>query len=677
MGSAKPLRAHALFAWLGGAVIFALNALVCKRLFFLNFSIQMGSIESAYMSISRYAMRHWTDHSWFPLWYTGMPFNRMYQPGLHLAVAALASVARWPVPVAYHFLTALAYCVGPVTLFVLCLGATRSRPFAFLTALIYTLFSPLNFLVPILRADIGGYLNPRRLQILIQYGEGPHTAALAVLPIAILFLHRAVTDRDRLAALFAAVAMAAVVITNWPGSIGLSMAVAAYLLSRMGQLHWPTFLVICAGGYLLVSPWILPSTILFVQRNAQQSDGTMLGTRQVLAASAILLLCLVLHGFFRAMRTEAWTRFFGYFLLLSGAVTLGHFWFDLRLLPQPNRFQPEMEMALAGVIASVALAGFRRLPRGGLAWVAIGLFAAVCLVQLRQDVRYARDQIRKIDIQSTVEYRMAKAFERLEYLQRVFAPGSVSYWMNMFTDTPQVAGCCDQGIPTMEHRIATFVIYKGLNAGDRDAAVSILWLQAYGAHAVGVTGKHSTEWFRPFINPEKFNGVLRELWRDGDDVIFEVPQHSRSLAHIVNFADVIRRAPVNGLDTEPLEPYVRAIENPDYPQAEFVWINQHQAQVKANLAADQLLSVQITADPGWHARLNGAERPVTPDALGMMVIAPRCSGACVVDLSFEATPELRWMRVAQIGGVVMGLSLMVWGRNRKSGRPGKSAQMGV
>jgi hypothetical protein len=638
-----------------GLTIFGLNAIVCKRLFSLNFSTHMESIEGAYMSISRYATRHWSDLSWFPLWFTGMPFDRVYQPGLHLTVAALASLTHWPVPLAYHFLTALAYCLGPTALFALCLGATRSRAFAFLAALVYSLFSTVNFLVPILRADAGGYFSPRRLQVLIRYGEGPHATALALLPIAILFLHKAVTERNRRAALVAAIAMAAVVITNWPGSIGLSMAVAAYLLSRIGQspkLHWPTFLGICAGGYLLVSPWILPSTILLVQRNAQQSDYMTLGTWQIVAASAVLLLCLFLHLIFRAMRIDAWARFFGYFLLLSGAVTLGYYWFNVRLLPQPWRFQPEVDMALAGVVACLALAGFRRIPSRPLQWAVIAAFAALCIVQLRKDVRYERDQIRQIDVQNRIEYRMAEAFERLEGSRRVFAPGNVSYWMNMFTEVPQVAGCCDQGTPGMEYRIATFIVYSGLNAGARDVAISTLWLQAYGAHAVGVTGKFSTEPFKPFLHPEKFNGALRELWRDGDDVIYEVPQRSPSLAHIVNPADVVRRAPLNGVDTEPLEPYVRAIESPDYPEAEFAWINQHQARVKASFTADQLLSVQISYDGGWHARVNGAERSVTPDALGMMVIEPHCAGECILDLSYGPTSETYWMRVAQIAAII-------------------------
>jgi hypothetical protein len=38
------------------------------------------------------------------------------------------------------------------------------------------------------------------------------------------------------------------------------------------------------------------------------------------------------------------------------------------------------------------------------------------------------------------------------------APGSISLWMNMFTEVPQVVGCCDQGVPGIMHRIAMYAI---------------------------------------------------------------------------------------------------------------------------------------------------------------------------------------------------------------------------
>jgi hypothetical protein len=635
-----------------------LNVYICRGLFFLNFSKHMDSIEGPYMSISRYAMSHWHDLAWFPLWYTGMPFDHTYQPGLHLTVAAFASALHQSPQTVYHFITASAYTLGPVLLFALCLAATGSRGFALVTAIVYSLISPVNFLIPALAADTGGYFNPRRLWVLIKYGEGPHTTALMLLPLAILLLDRAISQRRPLFFPMAALALAGIVITNWPGSVGLAMAVAAYILSRIRArpaVHWPTFLSVCICAYLIVCPWITPSTIVSVQRNAQQSDNTILGPKHLLYVFLIALAVALLHILFRALRTNAWFQFFVYFSFLTGAVVMGYMWFRLRLLPQPWRFQLEFELGLAGAIAYIVYARFKRIGNRSVRLAVAGAFALACIGQVRTYRRFAREQIEPTDVKSTIEYRMAKAFERETGTKRVFAPGNVSLWLNMFTDVPQVVGCCDQGVPTFEHRIATYIIYTGDGAGDRDAYISTLWLRAYGAGAVGVTGRNSTEPFKPFVRPEKFRGVLRELWRENDDAIYEVPQRSPSLAHVITPADVIRRAPVNGLDIEPLERYVHALDNPDLPLAEMTWTNAHRATIRSTMGANQLLSVQETYDRGWHAAVNGEDRGVTTDALGMMVIEPRCTGSCVVDLLYDPVGERRATHIAQILGVLVCL----------------------
>jgi hypothetical protein len=479
------------------------------------------------------------------------------------------------------------------------------------------------------------------------------------------------TRNEKHWAVLSAVALAAVVMTSWPGSVGLTMAVIAYLISRIGQpaaFRWLWFVGICLGGYLLICGWLPPSMVWFVQTNAARSDPPDPASLRLLVLLGAAVLCAILHLVMRRARANPWLGFFLYFFVIGGTVIFAYPLFGIRVLPQPHRFELETGMALCGAIAYPAVAAYKWISnRIGRAIVIAG-FAVLCAFGFVACISYERIQLREIDPSRTIEYRMGKAFERLTGTERVFAPGNVSLWLNAFTDVPQVGGCCENGIPSMAHRIATFAIYTGLNAGDRDAAISTLWLQAYGAHAVGVTGKNSTEPFKPFVHPEKFNGMLRELWRAGDDAIYEVPQHTPGLAHVINPADVIRRQPLNGLDTEPLEPYVRAINNPSYPQAAFSWLNQHQARVNAAFSPSQLLSMQISYFAGWHARVNGAERPVSADGLGMIVVDPGCSGPCTVDLSFEDTAELRWMRVIQIVAVVIGIALLVQSLRRPLSR---------
>ncbi len=232
----------------------------------------------------------------------------------------------------------------------------------------------------------------------------------------------------------------------------------------------------------------------------------------------------------------------------------------------------------------------------------------------------------------------------------------------MFTEVPQIGGCCDQGVPGIMHRIALYAIYTDENAGPRAAEVSLAWLKAYGASAIGVVGAKSREVFKPYRHPEKFDGNLRELWRQGDAVIFEVPQRSASLAHVIRPDDVVSRAPIHGLDTEPLARYIAALDDPALPIVGMRWLSPHHIRIDAELREGQLVSVQESYDRGWRALVNGAPRRISGDKLGLMVIEPECTGACAIDLIYDGGAEATWAAAAQALGVIL---LIAWTRHTK------------
>jgi hypothetical protein len=187
---------------------------------------------------------------------------------------------------------------------------------------------------------------------------------------------------------------------------------------------------------------------------------------------------------------------------------------------------------------------------------------AVCVRQVAVYRGYCGDAIRALNIAATSEYKEAKWFGENMQDRRVFAPGSVSLWLNVFADTPQYAGCCDQGLASNTSASSLYAIYTGLNAGSHDAETSIRWLKAFGVQAVAVSKPGSTEAYKPFANPNKFDGVLPILWQSGGDVAYAIPQRTSSLAHIVPVSAVVTRTPANGQDTGPLIPYLQAIDDP-------------------------------------------------------------------------------------------------------------------
>ncbi len=241
--------------------------------------------------------------------------------------------------------------------------------------------------------------------------------------------------------------------------------------------------------------------------------------------------------------------------------------------------------------------------------------------------------------------------------QRVFAPGTISFWLNAFSDTPELAGGFDNGIvnPFLPH-----VIYQ-IYAGDKQQ-IAIDFLKAYGCDAVVGGGKDSAEVYHPYAHPEKFAGMT-ELRREGGDVIYEVPRRSRSLAHAMRLADQVQLTPV-AYDTTAIRPYLAALDDPSYPAADFRWRAPDDALITADLKPDHILSVQITWDKGWKAYSAGRRVPAWGDKLGQMVVEPRCSGPCTVELKYDGGTEGVYARAIQrlalAGGLLWILVAILW-----------------
>ena len=92
---------------------------------------------------------------------------------------------------------------------------------------------------------------------------------------------------------------------------------------------------------------------------------------------------------------------------------------------------------------------------------------------------------------------------------------------------------------------------------------------------------------------------------------------------------LVCRAPVDGLDAEPLRPYIAALEDPSLPRARFQWRNPHEAAI----AADQVLSVHARYAPGWHATANGRPARLGSGRLGLLLVEPRSTCLCQITLN--------------------------------------------
>jgi hypothetical protein len=271
-----------------------------------------------------------------------------------------------------------------------------------------------------------------------------------------------------------------------------------------------------------------------------------------------------------------------------------------------------------------------------------------------QQRKLAREMERPIDIRTTAEYEISTWLGAHLPGRRVFAPGTVGFWMNAFSDTPLLTGGFDNGMRNVFLQDVIFQVYFG----DK-LQVGLDWLNAFGCDAVVGGGPESREVYHPYSHPEKF-ASLAELWRNGPEVIYAVPRRSTSLAHAVHAADLPASRPP-GYDTSALRPYLRALDDPAAPAADFRWLSPNRAMISADLRPEHLLSVQVTYDRGWQARVNGQPRRIWEDKIGQMVVEPLCSGACTVDLSYDGGAEMlaaTWIsRLAVAGGLIW---ILLW-----------------
>jgi len=578
-------------------------------------------------------------------------------------VAATAWLFRVSPALGHHMVGGALYCLGPVALMFLAFALSNNLTLSFVSGLVYSLLSPSIFLIPSVRADIGSLWKARRLETLVAYGDAPHVSSITLLLVAILALHLAIERRGPARVLAAAVMFAAVVLTNWLGAFSSAIACVSYLLAREDSPRdskWaPAFAYAPAIGltaYALAAPWIPPSTILAVERNAQFTVGQYpMGIRQLEYAGLLLLAGGVLRWILTKLRASLCVRFSSYFLLVMAALALPAEWFHVYLMPQPDRYQLEMEIGVCLVLVFVPgrylmnAAQKRRVAMVVLV-AALVVFGAV---QAQNYRRYFRGVAHRIDIYQTVEYQSGRWLQENLPNRRIFTQGSIRFWLNAFSDNPQVGGGFDQGIVNTEIPVIQFGIPWTLG----DGANAAMWLRLFGAGALVVSGPMSRDSYpQAWRDPDKFRGVLPELWRSGGDAIYGVPQRSDSLAHVILPADVVSRPPINVFDVEQAQRLDAALENPALPVANFVWKSQAEAEISAALQPLHVVLVQVTYHRGWRALVNGSPRPVRRDGLGFMLIEPQCSGPCRIRLQYDGGTE---MRIAHWASAITAILLLL------------------
>lgn len=650
--------------------IFALNAAICWPLFWIEYLDDFQSNEGFFIAFGKFIRDYFPHCRWVPWFNAGMPFEDIYLPLVPALVAVTSFVTHGSLAHIFHALAALAYCLGPVFLFLFAWKFSGKLLPSLSSVVLWSLVSP-SALIPQIWRDMGSQWGSRRLQNIAFYGETPHNVALSLLPLALFvfvrFLDKPAARRFALSVLAAAVVFTA----NAFGIVGLSVSLVLLALSR-DDLRWRPILsaaAVPASAYLLICRAFPPSLIRLIATNSRLAAADNRAPWRTPLLAALFLLAIAALCWITRRLPGVMLRFSLLFTAFFGGITVLAFWKNVGFLPQPPRYHLEFEVGICLLAAFALEPVLRRLPTK-----AAMAAALVCLALLAwsavQDYHFGRRLIHPVNITRAVAYRQSRWIAGHFPGARVMVAGENQWWFNLFADNPQLGAGPEPSAPNWMQRVAVYTIYSGQNAGDQDGPISVFWLKAFGCAAVTVPGPASRDHYHPIRNPAKFDALLPLVWREGGDSIYQVPLRSSSLAHVIPASAVVIRQPIHGLDIGPARAYVDALEDPAIPPAALTWENPQRARISADLASSQVISVQVTHDPGWRATLAGRPVPVRADQLGMIIIEPHRTGHCDLVMEFTPGPERTvcfWVGVVT-GLVVLALLLSPHSENKHASR---------
>ena len=672
------LPARLAAALLPVAILLLVNLCIVGKLAGLEYSANLAPNDPSFMALARGMLEHPRDLLWWPYWDCGIPFQNTYFPLVPAATAAVSLLTGASIPHAFHAASAIFFSLGPVFLYAMAAAISRRRWTSFLCALTWSLLSTTAFVSRSVRVDQLSLWNLRRLHLLVFYGEAPEMAAVALLPLAVLFLYLALTRRRYWLAVAAGLCGAAVTLANAFGAVMLALAAACLLCTVETKRFWRNavvFLAIAGAVYLWISPLVPPSVLRAIQVNSPTVDTDYRFTVRCFWGACILLAVLAVFWRLTRYRLPALIRAVSLFTgAILGIAYLGIAW-RIHVLPQSHRYLDAADPALSLLAGFAAAALLERFPirwRYGL----IAVLAAGAALQFYHVVRYGWNLVRPIDITQTTNYKIVHWLDTHLPGQRVMISASHSYLANVLTDIPQLRGGHDPTTPNFVSRIAAYAIYSGHDPGLTDGEFAVLWLKTLGARAITVPGPSSSEYFRPFLEPAKFDGLLPVLWRENGDTIYAVPSRSASLAHVVPPSALVERRRPDGVDATQLKTYVDALENPAYPLAEWTWEDRHTARIRTRLSEGQVISVQVNYRPGWRASVRGTPQHVRSDALGLIVVEPSCRGECDFLLRYDGGAELLATCIASDCVTLLVLALAAFPAYRSRVRTFVAPQLG-
>jgi len=602
--------------------VFALQALLIAPLFTGEFTPYRGSIEAAYITDARFIVEHFPDLSWNPFWYLGFPFEWFYTPLLPALVAIVGKVID-DIPAAYRIVAAAGYALGPAALYVATRTVARSRVAAIFAALAFIFLPSVSYLLPGLQGDASAFSGaalppPWRLVALVEYGEGPHVLSLSLALLALAAGARYIRQPSGARLLIAVISVVAVALTNLIGVLGaavfLGLVPASERIGGRAEGRYARLFVIGTFAGLLSMGWYSLGFVRAVFGFSTPGSGD--GGTAYIWLPVVLIATLAGVAWLDRRLPEGGALAVGW-VAVFGAIVVARQFAGIALAPQPIRYALELDAA-AAIAIGVAIAWALRKPalseRGraraaasvALAAIVIAIGAGGWLTvreRLGPDVAWRDWSERRVALWLS---------DHLGPGERAYLTGDHAFWADVFADVPQVRGGVDFAFSNPWWAHVTYQVNNGT-----DADISKLWMSALPVRYIVVTGPASSEIYRDYADPRKFDGQLPLVFDARGVRIYEVARVGDPRLVIARISDLA--APTSAIDRTAISEYVNRVASGRAPgKLEPQGLGAWRAEVEVQ-AGEQVVLRQAY-DTGWHATVDGRAAVVRADPIGQLVV---------------------------------------------------------
>jgi len=554
---------------------------------------------------------------------------------------------HWVIPVisipqSYRLITALVYAFGPVTLYLFVKYLTQRESTAFISAIIYSVvLGPIYSATPF-ASELSAILQyvPYNLIVLTLFGEGPHILGLTLIPLALYILLHSLRRPCFKNIFLTSLTIAAVALTNLIALYSFAIISVITLLSEVlrGEAvrKMKTALICGVVSYGLVAFCydysFIESSLSF---NPLGGDFVLSWQNFAVMLTIVAATLSAFSIYYKKRRlsqhlylTSAWTVVF---------LTITAMWhlFKIPLAPQSNRYIPELTISISLFLGIATTSISRKLVKAvpeslQPAWKPL-MTVVTLLIILALPVATSTWELTQPnnDIESTPEYNMAQWLMDNNGLQRVYATGTVSFWLNVFTEIPQLRGGSDQGATNPWGIDAATEINTG-----KDEELGVLWCKALNIRYVIVIYPNADTPYHDYIFPNRFEKTLHLRHTYMGFSIFEVPLINSDLVQPVDVANLQDLETIKRInDVKALQRYVNLVEAMSTATVHFRYDEVDRLEIRVTNATEKAhILVKMTYDERWKASIDGRSVTITAVGPDLMLINPNKKGNYILEL---------------------------------------------